>query len=64
LPRYYVPRNDIGVGPKTIRFLATVSGIIYSARALEDEKVKKFLDGKQVVNIVLVPRKLVNIVVR
>jgi leucyl-tRNA synthetase len=34
------------------------------ARALEDEKVKKFLDGKQVVNIVLVPRKLVNIVVR
>ncbi len=34
------------------------------SRALEDEKVKKFLDGKQVVNIILVPRKLVNIVVR
>ncbi|MBI4555798.1 MAG: leucine--tRNA ligase [Planctomycetes bacterium] len=34
------------------------------ARALEDENVKKFLDGKKVVNIILVPRKLVNIVVR
>ncbi|MEK7241406.1 MAG: class I tRNA ligase family protein, partial [Planctomycetota bacterium] len=32
-------------------------------RALEDENVKKFLDGKKVVNIILVPKKLVNIVV-
>lgn len=34
------------------------------ARALGDEKVKKFLDGKTVTNVILVPRKLVNIVVR
>jgi leucyl-tRNA synthetase len=34
------------------------------ARALADEKVKPFLDGKQVVKIVTVPDKLVNIVVR
>ena len=34
------------------------------ARALEDENVKKFLDGKKVVNVIMVPKKLVNIVVR
>ncbi|MFN3467448.1 MAG: class I tRNA ligase family protein, partial [Candidatus Brocadiales bacterium] len=34
------------------------------ARALEEEGVKKYLDGKKVVNIILVPRRLVNIVVR
>ena len=34
------------------------------ARALADEKVKPFLDGKQVVKIITVPDKLVNIVVK
>jgi leucyl-tRNA synthetase len=34
------------------------------ARALADEKVKPFLEGKQVVKIITVPDKLVNIVVR
>jgi leucyl-tRNA synthetase len=33
-------------------------------RALADEKVKAFIDGKQVVKIVTVPDKLVNIVVK
>ena len=34
------------------------------ARALADEKVKPFLDGKQVVKVIVVPDKLVNIVVK
>ena len=34
------------------------------ARALADEKVKPFLEGKQVVKIITVPDKLVNIVVK
>jgi leucyl-tRNA synthetase len=33
-------------------------------RALADEKVKPFLEGKQIVKIITVPDKLVNIVVR
>ena len=33
------------------------------ARALSDEKVKPFLEGKQVVKVITVPDKLVNIVV-
>ncbi len=32
--------------------------------ALGDEKVKPYLDGKQVVKVVVIPDKLVNIVVR
>jgi leucyl-tRNA synthetase len=34
------------------------------ARAKADEKVRPFLDGKQVVKVITVPDKLVNIVVR
>jgi leucyl-tRNA synthetase len=34
------------------------------ARALADEKVKPFLEGKQVVKVITVPDKLVNIVVK
>ena len=34
------------------------------ARALADEKVRPFLAGKQVVKVITVPDKLVNIVVR
>ena len=33
-------------------------------RALADEKAQSFLAGKQVVKVILVPAKLVNIVVR
>jgi leucyl-tRNA synthetase len=33
-------------------------------RALEDEKVKPFLEGKQIVKMITVPDKLVNIVVK
>jgi leucyl-tRNA synthetase len=33
-------------------------------RALADEKVQSFIAGKQVVKIIIVPGKLVNIVVR
>ncbi len=32
--------------------------------ALEDDKVKEFTDGKQVVKVIAVPGKLVNIVVK
>ena len=34
------------------------------ARALEDPKVRAFLEGKQVVKVIVVPDKLVNIVVK
>jgi leucyl-tRNA synthetase len=34
------------------------------ARAMADEKVKPFVDGKQIVKIITVPDKLVNIVVK
>ena len=34
------------------------------ARARADEKVKPFLEGKQVVKVIVVPDKLVNVVVR
>jgi leucyl-tRNA synthetase len=33
-------------------------------KAMEDPKVKPFLEGKQVVKVIVVPDKLVNIVVR
>jgi leucyl-tRNA synthetase len=33
-------------------------------RALADEKVRASLDGKQVVKVIVVPNKLVNIVVK
>lgn len=32
--------------------------------AMESEKVKQFLDGKQVVKVIVIPKKLVNIVVK
>jgi leucyl-tRNA synthetase len=34
------------------------------SRAREDEKVKLFLDGKQIVKTIVVPDKLVNFVVK
>src|SRR5439155_12657314 len=34
------------------------------ARARADEKVKPFLDGKQVIKVITVPDKLVNVVVK
>jgi leucyl-tRNA synthetase len=34
------------------------------ARALADEKVQSFLDGKQVVKVITIPDKIVNIVVK
>jgi len=34
------------------------------ARALAEEKVKQFLEGRQVVKVIIVPDKLVNIVVK
>ncbi|MEE9488252.1 MAG: hypothetical protein V3W00_06035, partial [Candidatus Brocadiales bacterium] len=34
------------------------------ARALDDQKIKNFLNGKKVVKIISVPQKLVNIVVK
>ena len=33
-------------------------------RALADEKVREYSDGKEIVKVVVVPRRLVNIVVR
>ena len=33
-------------------------------RVLSDERVKTFLDGKKVVNIIIIPKKLVNVVVK
>jgi leucyl-tRNA synthetase len=32
-------------------------------RALEDENVKRFLEGKEIVRVVVVPKRLVNVVV-
>ena len=34
------------------------------ARALEDPKVRPYIDGKQIVKVIVVPDKLVNIVVK
>jgi leucyl-tRNA synthetase len=34
------------------------------AAALADEKIRSFVDGHEVVKVVVVPRRLVNIVVR
>ncbi len=33
-------------------------------RVLNDERIKPFLDGKKVVNVIVIPKKLVNIVVK
>jgi len=33
-------------------------------RVLDDERIKAFLDGKKVVNIIIIPKKLVNVVVK
>ena len=32
--------------------------------AFESEKAKKFIDGKEVVKVIVVPNKLVNVVVK
>ena len=32
--------------------------------ALENENAKKFIDGKKIINVVVIPNKLVNIVVK
>ena len=32
--------------------------------AMENENVKKFVEGKDIVNVVVIPKKLVNIVVK
>jgi len=37
---------------------------VLKARALEDPKVRVFLEGKQVMKVIVVPDKLVNIVVK
>jgi leucyl-tRNA synthetase len=37
---------------------------VLEALALADEKVKPFLEGKQVVKVIIVPDKLVNLVVK
>jgi len=34
------------------------------AAAINDENVKRFTDGKQVVKVIVVPGKLVNIVIK
>jgi leucyl-tRNA synthetase len=39
------------------------AGDILKARALEDSKVRAFIEGKQIVKVIVVPDKLVNIVV-
>jgi leucyl-tRNA synthetase len=36
---------------------------VLEARALEDSKVRPFIDGKRIVRVIVVPDKLVNIVV-
>jgi leucyl-tRNA synthetase len=36
---------------------------VLKARALEDSKVRAFIEGKQIVKVIVVPDKLVNIVV-
>jgi len=41
-----------------------VSEADLQAAALADEKVRSFVDGHEVVKVVVVPRRLVNIVVR
>jgi leucyl-tRNA synthetase len=38
-------------------------GDVLKARALEDSKVRAFIEGKQIVKVIVVPDKLVNIVV-
>jgi leucyl-tRNA synthetase len=48
------------------KFLASpeISGEDMKARALEDEKARGYIEGKTVLKVVVVPRKLVNIVAR
>jgi len=47
-----------------VRVLADATQDALQASALGDEKVKSFIAGKQIVKVVVVPGKLVNIVVR
>jgi leucyl-tRNA synthetase len=43
---------------------ADASEDVMRERALADEKVKAAIEGKQIVKVIVVPGKLVNIVVR
>ena len=47
-----------------VRVAADAAQDVLQASALGDEKVKAFLEGKQIVKVIVVPGKLVNIVVR
>jgi len=43
---------------------ADAPGDVIREHALSEAKIKAILDGKQIVNVIVVPAKLVNIVVR
>ena len=55
--------------PETLRFAAT-SSLMHVARAhpllrvLADGKVQSFIDGHEVVKVIVVPQRLVNVVVK
>ncbi len=45
-------------------FPATATNAEIEQAAMADERAAKFLEGKQVVKVIVVPKKIVNIVVK
>ena len=46
------------------KFPADATNADIEAATLADEQSKKYLDGKQVVKVIVVPKRIVNIVVK
>lgn len=59
-----IPVQVNGKFRSRIRVPAGTSDAVVRERALADEKVRASLDGRQIANVIVVPGKLVNLVVR
>jgi leucyl-tRNA synthetase len=46
------------------KFAADATNDEIQAAVLADEQSKKYLDGKQVVKVIVVPKKIVNVVIK
>jgi leucyl-tRNA synthetase len=45
-------------------FAADANNDVIEKATLEDERSTKFLEGKQIVKVIVVPKKIINIVVK
>ncbi len=47
-----------------MEFAADADNAAIQSAVLADEKSKKYIDGKQIVKVIIVPKRIVNVVVK